>query len=324
MPIHNLGYREWDGELESPSTRWTVVAAVGIRRAWQSTWVRRMMFIASMPAVAMGVLIFVFEQSEKNDGPARDIFRDLSRAFLEQEMREADVSPRDLINSLTASQQSVGEMRHTFWSLLLLNLFRRSQPFILIPLIGVIGPPLISQDIRSRAFLLYFSRPLGKVQYIAGKAATIMSFLLIITLVPALLLILAGVLLSPELSILTATWDLPLRALVASALITIPSTCIALALSSLTTESRFASFGWFAIWIFGAITYQAVVPFGQPGSRPLIECVSLFHLFSDVAGWVLDAKLAVQHIGTRLVVLAVITGVSLAIVYRRVSAPMKV
>ena len=42
MPIHNLGYREWKGELEPSSTRWTVVAEIGIRRAWQSSWLRRL------------------------------------------------------------------------------------------------------------------------------------------------------------------------------------------------------------------------------------------------------------------------------------------
>ena len=70
---------------------------------------------------------------------------------------------------------------------------------------------MISQDFRSRAFLLYFSRPLTKVQYIAGKAATISLYLLCVTMFPALLLYLVGVLLSPDISVLYATWDLPLR-----------------------------------------------------------------------------------------------------------------
>lgn len=324
MPIHNLGYREWKGELETSSTRWTVVAEIGIRRAWRSAWLRRIMFFAWVPAVVFGFMIFLFEQAEKDGGTASVMFTNLSRAFFQGEPREEGMSRLDLAELLGTTGQSVAEQRHTFWSALLLHLFRRSQPFILIPIVGLIAPPLISQDIRSRAFLLYFSRPLTKVQYIIGKAATIMLYLSMITLFPALLLYVVGVLLSPELSVLTATWDLPLRIVLVSAIIVIPSTSLALMLSSLTTESRYASFSWFAIWIFGFLTYSSVVPFARPGESSIAECVSLFHVFSDVAGWLLDPRFATTGVETRLILLGVLTAVSLAVVYRRVSAPMKI
>jgi len=324
VPIHNLGYREWKGELEPSSTRWTVVAEIGIRRAWRSSWLRRMMFFAWVPAVVMGFMIFLFEQAEKDGGAAGVMFTNLSRAFLQGE-RSAEGMPRlDLSELLASGGKSVAERRHLFWSALLLNLFRRSQPLILIPIIGLIAPPLISQDIRSRAFLLYFSRPLTKIQYILGKAATIIVYLSMITLFPALLLYFVGVLLSPELTVLTATWDLPLRIFLVSAIIVIPSTSLALMLSALTTESRYASFGWFAIWIFGFLTYSSVVPFSRPGDSSIAECVSLFHVFSDVAGWLLDPHFATTGVETRLILLGVLTAVSLAVVYRRVSAPMKI
>jgi hypothetical protein len=334
VPIHNLGYRPWQGELESAATRWTVVAGVGIRRAWQSSWLRRIMFVAWLPTIYMGAMIFLYEQSEKNnEGAARRVFLNFARGM---PVQSGDLTPRtdrsgenlntlsNLLDVLANTQLTAGEQRHAYWSALLLNLFRNSQPFMLIPIVSLIAPPLISQDIRSRAFLLYFSRPLGRVQYILGKAATVIAYLAWITLLPALLLILAGVLLSPELSVVKATWDLPLRVLFVSLAIVIPSTSLALALSSLTTESRYASFGWFAIWIFGFITYNAVVPFSAVGTHSFVECLSLFHVFSDVAGWILDSRLAVHGAGTKLLLLIALTAVSLAIVYRRVSAPMKV
>jgi hypothetical protein len=82
VPIHNLGYREWNGTLHSPWTRWMVVAEIGIRRAWQSAWLRRMMFFAWVPGVVMGFMIFLFEQAEKNDGAARDVLGNLTSILL--------------------------------------------------------------------------------------------------------------------------------------------------------------------------------------------------------------------------------------------------
>jgi ABC-2 type transport system permease protein len=323
VPIHNLGYRTWDGEMAPSATRWTVIAQIGIRRAWQSPWLRRMMFFAWMPSLIFGIMIFVFEQTEQ----AKSTHDSRFFVWFAQQFVAANPAGGSLVSEIQrvfSTEGTPDERRHVVWSMLLLGLFRRSQPFILIPVIGVIAPPLISQDFRSRAFLLYFSRPLSKVQYILGKGATIMFFLTLITLLPALLLFAFGVLLSPDLSVLKSTWDFPFRILVVSMAISIPSTSLALMMSSLTSESRFASFGWMSVWIFGYIAYQSVSEFSTPGTNSLIQCVSLFHVFSDVAGWMLDPRLGITGIDMRLILLTLLTAISLAVVYRRVSAPMEI
>ena len=324
MPIHNLGYREWNGELRSPSTRWLVVAEIGIRRAWQSAWLRRMMFFAWVPGIVMGFMIFIYEQSAKQGGEMQDMMSAGAMALVTHESPETIFRRIQQERILTGSRPSMGEERHLFWSALLQILFRRSQPFLLIPIVAVIAPPMISQDFRSRAFLLYFSRPMTKVQYIVGKAVTIGLYLSFVTMFPGLLLYFIGVLLSPDISVLYATWDLPLRIILASFLIVIPCTMLALMLSSLTTESRYASFSWFAIWIFGHLTYVVIRSVASPGDSSMVQSLSLFETFNDLSSWILDPKLGVTHMETRLILVAVLTAVCTAVLYRRVSAPMQV
>jgi ABC-2 type transport system permease protein len=324
VPIHNLGYRAWQGELQSSSTRWLVVAEIGIRRAWQGAWLRRMMFFAWVPGVVMGFMIFIYEQSAKQGGEVQDIMSAGAMALVTYESPDVIFRRIQQERILTGSRPSMGEERHIFWSSLLLIMFRRSQPFLLIPIVAVIAPPMISQDFRSRAFLLYFSRPLTKVQYIAGKAATISLYLLCVTMFPALLLYLVGVLLSPDISVLYATWDLPLRAILASLTIVIPCTALSLMLSSLTTESRYASFAWFAIWIFGHLTYVVIRSVASPGDSSMVQSLSLYETFNDLSSWILDPKLGVTQVETRFILLAVLTAVCTAVLYRRVSAPMQV
>ena len=326
MPIHNLGYREWKGDLEASATRWTVVSEIGVRRAWQSTWLRRMIFFAWAPALGLGGMIFLFERAAENGGEAARAFTELSRLVV---TGVNDAARNRMVGEMLTTRvgdgvESLAEQRHIFWTSLMMVLFRRSQVFLLIPMVGLIAPPLISQDIRSRAFLLYFSRPLTQVQYILGKAATIILYLSLITVLPALLLYLFGVLLSPDLSIVKYTWDLPLRSIAAAMMIVIPCTLLSLMFSSMTTESRYAAFAWFAVWIFGAVTYVSVLPIVGPGGNALIQSLSLLHLFSDVSWWMLDANAPVEDIGVRFVVLAVITMVSIAVLIRRVSAPMRI
>jgi ABC-2 type transport system permease protein len=322
VPIHNLGYRPWNGTLESTSTRWTVVAEIGIRRAWQSSWLRRMMLFSWLPVLGIGILLFFYEQAEESGQAGQGMSFDGLKLALAASHPERPDQVREVLERMAG--KTPDERRHMFWSLIMLNLIRRSQGLLLIAVIGIIAPPLISQDFRSRAFLLYFSRPLTKVQYIIGKGATLLAYLLTITLLPCLLLFILGVLFSPSLMVLKSTWDLPIRILGTSLLISIPAASLALMLSAVTTESRYASFAWFAIWIFGFLAYQSVVPFTQGNNTTVIQCLSLYHLFSDVAGWMLDRELAVVDIQTRMIVLGLITSLSLAVVFRRVSAPMNI
>lgn len=324
MPIHDLGYREWSGQLESSESRWTVVAGVGIRRAWQSAWLRRAMFFAWIPAAAMGFMIFIYERAAEDGGLSARVVQSFADLFLNPEPRQQILDSIRIRPSDLNEQPDLVAGRHQFWSSLLLILFQRSQVFLLVPIIGLIAPPLVSQDVRSRAFLLYFSRPLSQVQYVIGKAATILTYTSVVTLLPGLLLYTVGVLLSPEITILKFTWDIPLRIFAVTATITIPSTFLALMFSSLTTESRYASFAWFSIWIFGAATHAAMLPFSSAETNVLIRSLSLYHLYRDVSGWLLDLNSTVPDIETRIVVLASITAVSFAVLMKRIGAPMKV
>ncbi len=323
MPIHNPGYRPWHGHTAPLATRWVVIAEVGIRRAWLSSWLRRMMFFAWLPACVMGFMVLLYEQTSANDPTAARTMLGMSRMLIESGSSASD-SFADLETLIDRRSQSPERERHLFWSALLTTLFRRSQPFILIPMLGIIVPPLISQDFRSRAFLLYFSRPITRLQYILGKAACVMFFAATVTFGPAILLFITAVLLSPSLTVLGSTWDLSLRIVAASLSIIVPCTCLSLMLSSLASESRYASFSWFAIWIFGELAWTTASQAATVGNHVVISCLSLIRVFNDVTAWILDPQLVVNDIQTRLVLLASISAVSLAVLYRRVSAPLQV
>ncbi|MCA9057808.1 MAG: ABC transporter permease subunit [Planctomycetaceae bacterium] len=329
MPIHNLGYRPWDGTMESAQTRWTVITGIGVRRVWQSTWVRRIILLAWAPAVVMGLLIFLFEQAAQSQDPeAVEAFRVfvsviLSGSNIQQAIQE--MGAQQLLG-LGNEPIPIEESRHLFWSSLLMVVLKRTQLTLLVPMIGLIAPPLISQDIRSRAFLLYFSRPISQLQYIIGKAVTVLLYLSLVTLLPAMLLYITGVLLSPDLSIIRHTWDLPLRIIAAWLAIAVPTTSLALMLSSMTTESRLASFAWFTIWIFGFVATEIVRGASSViGGSVAIELFSLFHLIGSVCEWLLDLESSsTADTQTRVIALCVLTCVSIAILFRRVSAPMKI
>lgn len=308
--------------------RWTVISSVGIRRAWQSRWLRRMLFFAWLPAVVFGIGFFVWEQAALYPDwqrPGMNFLGGLLPPHVANEIGES-IRKGDLQSS-----------RHTVWASLLQSLFRYPQGVLMVMVIGLIAPPMISQDFRSRAFLLYFSRPLTRGEYLLGKLASVWAYLSLISTLPALALYVLGVLLSPNLSVVSATWDLPLRVMAASVILMLPTSMLALCFSSLTQESRYAGFAWFAIWImgwftFGAATtaeaFNAQMTKGRMGRELVLEQspwthVSLYHTLGRVQSWVFGLT-DFREVWISAAILIAVTVISLAILLRRISAPMRV
>jgi ABC-2 type transport system permease protein len=319
MPIHDLGYRTWNERLASPWTRWMVIAQAGIRRAWQSSWLKRMMFFACLPAIWFGAGFFFWEHSL--------VDRDLQQGLQVFMMGEEDAF-QQLRTGMSLDDPVAA--RHLVWSWLLYTYLRHPQGVLMILMVGIIAPPLISQDVRSRAFLLYFSRPIARWQYALGKLATVWFYLLMISAAPAMFLYLLGVLLSPNFQVVFDTWDLPLRIFAASAVLIIPTASLALCMSSMTQESRYAAFGWFAAWILGGVMYYAMViaEFGDP-DRPTSAAfegkwapVSIYHALGQVQSWIFGIA-DFEHSKWAALMLIVLTVISTLILFRRISAPLR-
>jgi len=310
VPIYDLGYRGWQGRMVPEAGRFWAITETGIRLAWQTKFLRRLLLFVWAPTALFVGLVFAYEQYlTLPDSRA-------AREFL----------------SVWLTPEALSFDRHQVWSLLLSHFFRYPQAVLMALVVGIIAPPLIAHDVRTRAFMLYFSRPLTRIEYILGKMAVLWGYLLAITTLPALLLYLLGVFLSPQLVVVAQTWDLPLRILAASAVFILPTTALALALSSLTSETRYATFAWFAVWAVGWVTYAVVNGNFPPGDRTaaqaaLVERVSLaslYHTVGNVQHWVFGLEGGFAKVSAAAIELAALTVVSLAVVFRRVSSPMRI
>jgi ABC-2 type transport system permease protein len=102
-----------------------------------------------------------------------------------------------------------------------------------------VGAGLISNDRRANALQIYLSKPLTRVEYIAGKAATLAVFLLGVTWVPAMLLLIVQGLFAGSFTFVRANLFL-LPAITVYAFLQVMLAAFAmLALSSMTKSARF-------------------------------------------------------------------------------------
>jgi len=127
----------------------------------------------------------------------------------------------------------------------------QQQTFVFFVTVYV-GAGLIANDRRANALQIYLSKPLTRAEYILGKLAILMTFLLLVTWLPAILLLIVQISFAGNFTFFTNNMYLfPAITLFAFLQVALASSTM-LALSSLSKSSRYV-----------AILYAAVIFFTQ-------------------------------------------------------------
>jgi ABC-2 type transport system permease protein len=137
--------------------------------------------------------------------------------------------------------------------------FLEQQDFFVFIVTIYVGAGLIAQDRRANALQIYLSKPLMRSEYIAGKAAILFTFLMLVTFLPAILLLFLQVMFAGTFTFLRSNLFLFPAITVASLLQVLVATFTILALSSLSKSSRYVGILYAGIIFFTAAIYGAVL-----------------------------------------------------------------
>jgi ABC-2 type transport system permease protein len=230
MPIFDQGYQHWSGTLSGHAWRWLAITRHGIRVALTNRWLRIALIVAWLPAIALTTMLCIWGLIEQQSDLIQSI-APMLRGFLDQEM---------LLDPLT--------WRKEVWTLSY-GFFMLAELRLAMLLILIVGPNLISQDLRYNALPLYLSRPLRRFDYFLGKWGVIVAFLGAVTIVPAVVAYALGLLFSLDVSILKDTFPLLLASVAYGLVISASAGTLILALSSLSRSSRYVAMFWLAAWL---------------------------------------------------------------------------
>ena len=217
MPIHTQDYRHWEGTLKPRNhTRWWIIAKAELKLLAQRKIVR--LIVAIPPVIyvlSYGILIYIFNRISKSDlseGPPP--FITIDNGFFQKFL--FSISP-----------------------------FPTAFLIALVVIFG--GAGLIANDLKHNALSLYLSKPISWVDYLIGKFVVIGILLVCMTLIPGLLLFLEHVLLT-DTPFLKENYWLPLSIIAYSVIVATITSLLMLLFSSLTTNSRYATIGFCAVW----------------------------------------------------------------------------
>lgn len=138
--------------------------------------------------------------------------------------------------------------------------FLEQQAIFVFFITVYVGSGLIANDRRANALQIYLSKPLTRSEYVLGKLAVLMTFLLLVTWIPGLLLLLVQVLFAGSFTFLIDNLYLfPAITLVAFIETSVAAVSM-LALSSLSNSSRYvgilyASLIFFSQALFGVLRF---------------------------------------------------------------------
>src|SRR5262245_60803843 len=186
MPIFDQGYQHWSGHLSGHAWRWLAITRRGVRNALQSRFVRIALLIAWLPALLLAFVLCLWGLVERQS----DLVESLKPLLTNLLGRPILLGPR--------------EYRVEIWTLCF-NYFLKVELLFSMVLVLLVGPNLISQDLRYNALPLYLSRPVRRIDYFLGKLGVIAALLGSVIIVPSIAAYLLGLLFSLDITIIRDT-----------------------------------------------------------------------------------------------------------------------
>jgi ABC-2 type transport system permease protein len=133
--------------------------------------------------------------------------------------------------------------------------FLEQQDFFVFVITVYVGAGLIANDRRANALQIYLSKPLMRSEYIVGKLAVLFTFLLLVTFIPAMLLLFLKVVFDGNFTFLKNNLFLLPAITIASLVQVTLAAFTMLALSSLSKSARYVGILYVGITFFTAAIY---------------------------------------------------------------------
>ncbi|HOF39442.1 MAG TPA: ABC transporter permease subunit [Candidatus Hydrogenedentes bacterium] len=226
MPVYTQTYRAYDGK-PLQGFRWWVMVKQELRVLFGSRAFVYLLVMAVIHTSLRVLQITVYDMmSTSSQTPALMALRNIA-------MMQVD--------------------ERTFFDYL-----RIQSPLVFIIMLFA-GSGMICNDFRDNLIEIYFSKPLTRLDYIAGKVITLVLVGALLTAIPDTLLVLLHNLLSPGWETLRETYWIPFSIAGFSACIVLPCALGVLASSALFSSERYAGIAVFMI-LFANSALGTVLP----------------------------------------------------------------
>ena len=230
-------YRPWRGTMQLGRLRWTRLASANIKTASK----RKLPLILLLAPLAIATVIFAFVV--------------YTRFSLQAGETPAALGGAHGATSALGATLMAGAAQQMIQTRAMMIGFHLATNIFSLLLMAWFGAGLIAEDKRLGAHLLYFARPITKLDYCLAKFATVSFYGAIGALLPGLVICTVATFASPEWSFLTDEGDVIWETILFGCVWTVLVSSLVLCVSSLASRRTFALIGVFAWFLLtGALS----------------------------------------------------------------------
>lgn len=280
MTVRDLGYRPYEGARLPPSNNTWVMLRHGLARAWASWLVKIAVLLSAGPLLVFAVYVAL-------------------RMWMQRSMGASDQIPEF---------DGTEPLRYLY----------TAETWLAVSLLTLgAGAPAIAEDLTYRAFQFYFAKPVTPEQYYGGRALAVAIPIFGVTFVPAIVVDIVIVVLSPV-DQMAAAVGLLLPCLVYSLILAIVMGTGSVAVSSLSKSRALTMSAWVLCFV---VPHALAAVVDGIGHWPWLYLAS----FTGLLGVIADALFHVDtesqlHWWHALPVLAVFVAGSIALSLYRLRA----
>jgi ABC-2 type transport system permease protein len=267
-------YRPWDGTVRLTRLRWWQLARANIKTAGK----RKLPLVLLLAPVAIATIIFAFVV--------------YTRFSLEAGATPAALGGSNGATSVLGATMMASAAHQLIETREMIVAFHLATDVFSLLLMAWFGAGLIAEDKRLGAHLLYFARPLTKLDYLLAKLCTVLFYGALGALLPGLLICLVATFASPDWSFLTEQGDVVWETIAFGSLWTLLVSSIVLCVSSLASRRTFALIGVFA-WFLISGALSGIL--AQANGNPSFRALSPFMASTRIAGTIFDLRHGVPN-----------------------------
>jgi hypothetical protein len=278
MALHDLGYRHWDGRhCGIWRRRWTI-AAHGLKAVLANRWMRYVLTCAWGMALLQSALLFCIGQLLVADSLVVQWSANLDPVF------------QTFVGGLTAWLEQHPEISvRTTQNLVFYN-FSLIHLTLSLLAITLAIPHLITRDLSSNAIIIYASKAVNRLDYLAGKLGILLGVLTLTWLGPLIAAWTLGNLLAPDWHFFWHARGPLLNSLLFVGGGMLFLSLLGLAASAISSKEKAAVGFWLLLWLVG----NALVPVAQH-QQSWLQHLSFRHNLKQVAEAIYQPKFELER-----------------------------
>ncbi|GAA4205218.1 ABC transporter permease [Actinocatenispora rupis] len=163
--------------------------------------------------------------------------------------------------------------------------FPGTLSFLLVLLLAAVAPELASRDLRNKVLPLYFSRPIGRDDYVLAKLAALVTAVSLILAVPLFVMFLGGAFSGSGLSGAWGQFTDFLPGLLNAVIYAIVLSAVALLIASLSSRRTIAAGAVVAVFLVTTPISGVLQVVGTETMRQLASLFSITGILSGLRNW---------------------------------------